>query len=78
MGAIGAKNYKRRPQSLRLNSPRWSRNTPAPPRYQNARPSVRIRSRRKAGAGAVQGQLQAEQLAEFESLHPDGPGAVIS
>ena len=71
--ARGAKNYKRRPQSLRLNLSRWSRNTPAPPRL------LKMLGR-AFGFGAA-GKLERarfkvsykrEQLAEFESLHPDG------
>ena len=70
--ARGAKSYKRKSQSLRLNLPRWSRNTPAPP-------TLLKMLGRAFGFGAA-GKLERarfkvsykrEQLAEFESLHLD-------
>jgi len=59
--ARGAKSYKRRPQSLRLNLPRLTGIRPPLRATQNARQSVRIRGRQQGRAGAVQGQVPAER-----------------
>lgn len=78
--AGGARSYKSRSQSLRLNLPCWNSNPLAPLRFSKCSagrsdPGPPVSSR----MGAVQGRLQARAVGQIRVLTSrPTPGAVIS